>query len=245
MLVKDSNNVIAYLHRIMNEKAIILLSGGLDSTTVCAVAKSRERDVFALTIDYNQRNVWEINAAKQVARSMEVKEHIVLPINLRLFGGSSLTDSRIDVDKNVSLENIGKDIPSSYVPARNTIFLSLALAYAETRGASEIWIGVNSLDYSGYPDCRPEYINAFARMAQLATKAGTEGRTFTIITPLLRLTKGEIIKLGLSLGVDYSITRTCYDLDDRGLACGQCEACRLRKNGFVEAGAPDPTPYRP
>lgn len=228
----------------MNEKAVILLSGGLDSTTVCAVAKSQGREIYALTINYNQRNVWEINAAKQVARSVGVVEHVVFPINLRLFGGSSLTDSAIDVDKNVSLEEIGKGIPSSYVPARNTIFLSLALAFAETRDASEIWIGVNSLDYSGYPDCRPEYIDAFSKMAQLATKVGVEGKKLEIKTPLLHLTKGEIIKLGLSLGVDYSITRTCYDLDDQGLACGKCESCQLRKNGFAEAGALDPTPYR-
>ena len=228
----------------MNKKAVILLSGGLDSTTVCAVAKSQGREIYALTVDYNQRNVWEINAAKQVAKTMGVAEHIVFPINLRLFGGSSLTDSTIDVDKNVSLEEIGKEIPSSYVPARNTIFLSLALAFAETRDASEIWIGVNSLDYSGYPDCRPEYIDAFTKMAQLATKVGVEGKRLEIKTPLLRLTKGEIIKLGLSLGVDYSITRTCYDLDEQGLACGKCESCQLRKNGFAEAGAPDPTPYR-
>ncbi|MBR4753201.1 MAG: 7-cyano-7-deazaguanine synthase QueC [Thermoguttaceae bacterium] len=228
----------------MNEKAVILLSGGLDSTTVCAVAKSQGREIYALTINYNQRNIWEINAAKQVARSVGVVEHVVFPINLRLFGGSSLTDSAIDVDKNVSLEEIGKGIPSSYVPARNTIFLSLALAFAETRDASEIWIGVNSLDYSGYPDCRPEYIDAFSKMAQLATKVGVEGKKLEIKTPLLHLTKGEIIKLGLSLGVDYSITRTCYDLDDQGLACGKCESCQLRKNGFAEAGALDPTPYR-
>ncbi len=228
----------------MNEKAVILLSGGLDSTTVCAVAKSQGREIYALTINYNQRNVWEINAAKQVARSVGVVEHVVFPINLRLFGGSSLTDSAIDVDKNVSLEEIGKGIPSSYVPARNTIFLSLALAFAETRDASEIWIGVNSLDYSGYPDCRPEYIDAFSKMAQLATKVGVEGKKLEIKTPLLHLTKREIIKLGLSLGVDYSITRTCYDLDDQGLACGKCESCQLRKNGFAEAGALDPTPYR-
>ena len=228
----------------MNEKAVILLSGGLDSTTVCAVAKSQGREIYALTINYNQRNVWEINAAKQVARSVGVVEHVVFPINLRLFGGSSLTDSAIDVDKNVSLEEIGKGIPSSYVPARNTIFLSLALAFAETRDASEIWIGVNSLDYSGYPDCRPEYIDAFSKMAQLATKVGVEGKKLEIKTPLLHLTKGEIIKLGLSLGIDYSITRTCYDLDDQGLACGKCESCQLRKNGFAEAGALDPTPYR-
>ena len=161
-----------------------------------------------------------------------------------LFGGSALTDASVELDKDVSLEDIGKSIPSSYVPARNTIFLSLALGFAETRDASEIWLGVNQLDYSGYPDCRPEYIEAYKKMAKLATKAGVEGRPLEIRTPLLLLSKSEIISLGLSLGVDYSITRTCYDLDENGLSCGRCEACLLRKKGFEEAGAPDPTPYR-
>lgn len=228
----------------MNMNAVVLLSGGLDSTTVCAAAKAEGRDVCALTIDYNQRNLWEINAAKEVAAALGVAEHVVFPIDLALFGGSSLTDNAISVVKDAPLEKIGLEIPSSYVPARNTIFLSLALAFAETRGASEIWLGVNSLDYSGYPDCRPEYIDAFAHLAQLATKAGVEGKPLEIKAPLLYMTKAEIIKLGLSLGVDYSITRTCYDLDENGLACGECEACRLHKNGFAQAGAHDPTPYQ-
>ena len=164
--------------------------------------------------------------------------------DLRLFGGSALTDSNVELARDVPLEEIGKTIPASYVPARNTIFLSLALGFAETRGASEIWIGVNQLDYSGYPDCRPDYIDAYVKMARLATKMGVEGAEIKIETPLLYLTKAEIIKLGSSLGVDYSLTRTCYDLDDQGRACGRCESCVLRKRGFEEAGVPDPTPYR-
>lgn len=228
----------------MNPKAVVLLSGGLDSSTVCAAAKSEGRDVYALTLNYNQRNRWELQAASNVAKALGVKEHLVFPIDLSLFGGSSLTDDSIPVEKSVPLEKIGESIPTSYVPARNTIFLSLALAFAETRGASEIWIGVNSVDYSGYPDCRPEYIEAYGKMANLATKVGVEGQGVTIRTPLLDLTKGEIVKLGVSLGVDYSLTRTCYDLDENGLSCGRCESCLLRKNGFKEAGVPDPTPYR-
>lgn len=226
------------------KKCVVLLSGGLDSSTMCALATSEGREVHALTINYNQRNVWELNAAREVARVNHVAEHLVFPIDLTLFGGSALTDASVELDKDVSLEDIGKSIPSSYVPARNTIFLSLALGFAETRDASEIWLGVNQLDYSGYPDCRPEYIEAYKKMAKLATKAGVEGRPLEIRTPLLHLSKSEIITLGLSLGVDYSITRTCYDLDENGLSCGRCEACLLRKKGFEEAGAPDPTPYR-
>lgn len=228
----------------MSTKAVVLLSGGLDSSTVCALAKSQRREIYALTINYAQRNVHEIDAAKEIAKLNDVAEHVILPIDLSLFGGSSLTDKSIAVAKDVPIENIGKKIPNSYVPARNTIFLSLALGYAETRNASEIWLGVNQLDYSGYPDCRPEYIDAFKRLAKLATKVGVEGASIEIQTPLLHLSKAEIIKLGVSLGVDYSITRTCYDLDENGLACGHCESCLLRKNGFQEAGVPDPTPYR-
>ena len=225
-------------------KAVVLLSGGLDSSTVCALAKSRGRDVFALTINYAQRNVHEIDAAREIAKLNDVAEHVILPIDLSLIGGSSLTDKSIAVAKDVPLEKIGKEIPTSYVPARNTIFLSLALGYAESRDASEIWLGVNQLDYRGYPDCRPEYIDSFQRLAKLATKVGVEGAPIEIQTPLLYLSKAEIIKLGVSLGVDYSKTRTCYDLDENGLACGRCESCLLRKNGFQEAGVPDPTPYR-
>lgn len=228
----------------MKKKAVVLLSGGLDSTTCCAIAASRGTEIHALTIDYNQRNVWEINAAKEVAKKYGVVEHVILPINLREFGGSALTDDSIKLEQNESYEEIGKKIPASYVPGRNTIFLALALSYAETRGASEIWTGVNALDYSGYPDCRPEYIDAFAKMARLATKSGVSGENISIETPLIFLTKSDIIKRGVSLGIDYSMTRTCYDLDEHGRACGRCESCLLRKRGFEEAGVPDPTPYR-
>ena len=225
-------------------KCVVLLSGGLDSSTLCALARSEGREVHALTINYNQRNVWELNAARAVARANNVAEHLIFPIDLTLFGGSALTDPKIDLELDVPVENVGKTIPTSYVPARNTIFLSLALGFAETREASEIWIGVNQLDYSGYPDCRPEYVEAYKKMAALATKAGTEGQALEIRTPLLYLSKAEIIMLGTSLGVDYSLTRTCYDLDQNGLACGRCESCVLRKKGFEEAGVPDPIPYR-
>ncbi|MBQ9875130.1 MAG: 7-cyano-7-deazaguanine synthase QueC [Thermoguttaceae bacterium] len=228
----------------MSIKSVALLSGGLDSSTVCAIAKSEGREIYALTLNYNQRHVWELRAARAVAERIGVAEHVIFPMDLTLFGGSSLTDDKIAVEKDAPLELIGARIPSSYVPARNTIFLSLALGYAEARGASEIWLGVNSVDYSGYPDCRPEFIDAFANVARLGTKAGVEGGRFEIKTPLMRLDKAGIIKLGLSLGVDYSITRTCYDLDDAGLSCGHCEACLLRKRGFEQAGVPDPTPYR-
>ena len=225
-------------------KCVVLLSGGLDSSTICALARSEGREIHALTIDYNQRNVWELNAARAVARANDVAEHLIFPIDLTLFGGSALTDPKIDLELDVPIENVGKSIPTSYVPARNTIFLSLALGFAETRGASEIWIGVNQLDYSGYPDCRPEYVEAYKKMAALATKAGAEGQALEIRTPLLYLSKSEIIMLGTSLGVDYSLTRTCYDLDQNGLSCGRCESCLLRKKGFEEAGVPDPIPYR-
>lgn len=225
-------------------KCVVLLSGGLDSSTLCALARSEGREVHALTINYNQRNVWELNAARAVARANNVAEHLIFPIDLTLFGGSALTDPKIDLELDVPVENVGKTIPTSYVPARNTIFLSLALGFAETREASEIWIGVNQLDYSGYPDCRPEYVEAYKKMATLATKAGTEGQALEIRTPLLYLSKAEIIMLGTSLGVDYSLTRTCYDLDQNGLSCGRCESCVLRKKGFEEAGVPDPIPYR-
>lgn len=226
------------------KKAVILLSGGLDSTTVCAVAKSQNRSILALTIDYQQRHRFELEAAKQIAKRFEVAEHIIFPINLRLFGGSSLTDDSIEVDQNVSFDQIGHSIPSSYVPARNMIFLSLAVAFAETRQTEEIWLGVNNVDYSGYPDCRPAFLHSFEKTAKLATKAGIEETsTFQIKTPLLSLSKGDIIKLGLSLGVDYSMTRTCYSLDENGFSCGKCESCQLRLAGFREAGVDDPVPY--
>ncbi len=226
------------------KKAVVLLSGGLDSSTVCAIAAAENREIYALTLDYNQRHVRELDAARAVARFFNVREHLIFPIDLTLFGGSSLTDDAIKVETDVPLEKIGASIPTSYVPARNTIFLSLALAFAETRGADEIWLGVNNVDYSGYPDCRPEYLDAFSHLAQLATKVGVEGAPIEIKAPLMRLDKSEIIRRGVELGLDYSLTRTCYDLDDAGLSCGRCEACVLRQTGFVAAGLVDPAPYR-
>ena len=225
-------------------KAVVLLSGGLDSSTVCALAAAEGREIYALTLNYNQRHARELDAARAVARAFNVREHLIFPIDLTLFGGSSLTDDAIAVETDVPLENIGASIPSSYVPARNTIFLALALAFAETRGANEIWLGINCVDYSGYPDCRPEYLNAFSQLAQLATKVGVEGTAIEIKAPLLRLDKSEIIRRGVELGLDYSLTRTCYDLDDAGLSCGRCEACVLRQAGFAAAGLVDPAPYR-
>ncbi|PZS00110.1 MAG: 7-cyano-7-deazaguanine synthase QueC [Chloroflexi bacterium] len=225
--------------------AIILLSGGLDSTTVLAMACAEGYHPFALTFRYGQRHAVEIEAARRIAAGFGVKRHTIIDIDLRQFGGSALTDS-IDVPKDRPLDDMGKDgIPITYVPARNTIFLSFALAWAEVVEASDIFIGVNALDYSGYPDCRPEYIEAYERMANLATRAGVEGRThLTIHTPLLRMTKAEIIAVGLRLGVDYSTTTTCYDPSADGAACGRCDACALRQRGFAENGLADPIPYR-
>jgi 7-cyano-7-deazaguanine synthase len=209
-------------------RAVVLLSGGLDSTTAAAVAQSEGNEIFALTIDYNQRHRIELEAAKRVADRLGVARHVVIPVDLRVFGGSSLTDS-LAVPKNVSADKIGQGIPNTYVPARNTIFLSLALALAETSGASKIYIGVSQVDYSGYPDCRPEFLDAFSTLANLATKVGVEGcGKISIEAPLMRLGKAETIRLGLSLGVDYSLTHTCYDPSPTGLACGCCESCLLR-----------------
>ncbi|MDO5565824.1 MAG: 7-cyano-7-deazaguanine synthase QueC [Planctomycetia bacterium] len=225
-------------------KAVVLLSGGLDSTTVCALAAAEGREIYALTLAYHQRHCREIEFAKQTAKTFGVKEHIVFPISLDLFGGSTLTDLSRPVCQDVPLSQIGQSIPDSYVPARNTVFLSLALACAETRGAQEIWLGVNSVDYSGYPDCRPEFLEAFEHLANLATKAGVEKTaSFRIKAPLLQLTKGEIIRLGVEHGVDYSKTLTCYSPDEQGRACGRCESCLLRLAGFREAGLTDPAVY--
>ena len=229
-------------------KSVILLSGGLDSTTLCALAASEGREIHALSINYGQRHTCELEAAKKAALRFGASEHIVLPINLSQFGGSSLTDASIPVEHTVPLDQIGNEIPTSYVPARNTVFLSLALAFAETRNASELWIGVNEVDYSGYPDCRVEFIHAFETLANLATKAGAEAAkenrlAFRIVAPLSELSKAEIIRLGTRLGVDYSQTITCYSPDSEGRACGTCESCRLRRAGFEEAGIPDPTIY--
>jgi 7-cyano-7-deazaguanine synthase len=224
------------------KNAVVLLSGGLDSTTTAAVAVSQGYAVYALTIDYHHRHRQEIEAAKRVAAKIGVKKHIIFPLDLRIFGGSSLT-SGIEVTKDVPLENIGEQIPTSYVPARNTIFLSLALAFAETVKAEAIFIGVSATDYSGYPDCRPEFIWAFSELAQLATAAGVSGRKISIETPLIGLSKKETILLGQSLGVDYYLTHTCYDPLPDGTNCGRCESCLLRLNGFKEAGIADPLRY--
>jgi 7-cyano-7-deazaguanine synthase len=226
--------------------AVVLLSGGLDSTTVLAIAKHEDFAVHALSFRYGQRHKAEVDAAKRIARDSGVIEHHVVDIDLTVFGGSALTAS-IPVPKDRDLSPLSihaREIPVTYVPARNTIFLSYALALAEVTGAADIFIGVNALDYSGYPDCRPEYIRAFETMANLATRAGVEGRTrLTIRTPLISLTKAAIIRLGTSLGVDYSATTSCYDPGARGEACGRCDACQLRLKGFSEAGLTDPIEY--
>lgn len=226
-------------------KAIVLLSGGLDSATTLAIAQDAGYAAYALSFRYGQRHAIEIAAAEAIAQRMRVERHLVMDIDLRQFGGSALT-AEIPVPKSQSVEAIGQAIPITYVPARNTVFLSLALAWAETVGAADIFLGVNALDYSGYPDCRPEFIAAFERMANLATRAGVEGtRPVTVRTPLMQLSKREIIGLGTSLGVDYASTTSCYDPAPDGRACGHCDACLLRRRGFAEAGVPDPTPYAP
>ena len=224
--------------------AVVLLSGGLDSTTVLAIASAEGFSVHALTFRYGQRHSVEVEAAKAIARRTDVVRHHVLDIDLTLFGGSALTaDIPVPKDRDLASSD-AEEIPLTYVPARNTIFLSYALALAEVVEASSIFIGVNALDYSGYPDCRPEYIEAFERMANLATRAGVEGRTrLTIRTPLISLTKAAIIKLGTSLGVDYGATTSCYDPGADGEACGRCDACQLRLKGFSEAGLEDPVAY--
>ena len=223
--------------------AVLLLSGGLDSTTMLASAVRDGFEVHAMTFRYGQRHAFEIDAARRVARAYGVRDHVVVDIDLRTFGGSALT-SDLEVPKDRSTDAMAHGIPITYVPARNTIFLSFCLAWAEVLGATDIFIGVNALDYSGYPDCRPEYIAAYKKMANLATRGGVEGKTpMTIQTPLLHLSKREIVQLGLSLGVDYSITLSCYDPSPSAEACGHCDACKLRLKGFAEAGAVDPAPY--
>ena len=225
------------------KKAVVLLSGGLDSTTALAVARSEGYEACAITFRYGQRHWQELEAARRVAEAMSVHKHLITEFDLKAIGGSALTD-RIDVPKSRSAEEVSTGIPVTYVPARNTIFLSVALAWAEVLDAEDIFIGVNALDYSGYPDCRPEYIEAFERMANLATKAGVEGRMrVRIHTPLIAMTKSEIIRTGLRLGVDYSLTHSCYDPAPEGLACGECDSCLLRLKGFKEAGVPDPLSY--
>lgn len=226
----------------MQKKAVILLSGGVDSATCLAMAKAEGYDVYALTIYYKQRHDVELKAARALAERYDVARHVQVDIDLRVFGGSALTDD-VEVPKHGRVEEIPTEIPVTYVPARNTIFLSYALAWAESIGSTDIFIGVNALDYSGYPDCRPDFIKAFERMANLATKAGIEGSVIRIHTPLLMLTKGEIIQRGSALGLDYGMTHSCYDPAPDEAACGHCDSCLLRQKGFIEAGVPDPTRY--
>jgi 7-cyano-7-deazaguanine synthase len=225
-------------------KAVVLLSGGIDSATTLAIAGNRGFEIYALSFRYGQRHLIELKAAKRIARQMGVKKHLILDIDLRKIGGSALT-ADIDVPKRRSAGEIKREIPATYVPARNTIFLSYALAWAEVLRANDIFIGVNVLDYSGYPDCRPEYISAYAKMANLATKAGVESKhRIKIHTPLIRMSKSQIIKKGMELGVDYSLTHSCYDPGDSGVACGECDSCLLRLKGFRQAGIKDPVRYK-
>ena len=225
----------------MKMKAVVLVSGGLDSTTCLAIAREQGFDLYALTLNYGQRHDHELNSARMIVDFFNIHDHSIIDIDLAQFGGSALTD-QIDVPKKRDLSDMD-EIPVTYVPARNTVFLSLALAWAEVLGSFDIFIGVNALDYSGYPDCRPEYISSFEKTANLATKAGVSGSTFKIHTPLIDMTKSEIIKVGLDLGVDYSLTSSCYDPDQDGTPCGLCDACYLRLKGFKEAGIIDPLNY--
>jgi 7-cyano-7-deazaguanine synthase len=229
----------------MDRPAIVLLSGGLDSTTVLAIAKDQGFTPYALSFRYGQRHSIELEAAQRVAQAQGVDRHVIADIDLRVFGGSALT-ADIEVPKHESLQDTPQSgVPITYVPARNTIFLSFALAFAETVGASDIFTGVTAVDYSGYPDCRPEYMEAFATMANLATRAGVEGTSkITLHSPLIALSKADIVREGLRLGVDYSLTSSCYDPDEQGRACGKCETCLLRLKGFAEAGVTDPVQYQ-
>lgn len=223
--------------------AVVLLSGGLDSATVLAIAAAREFKPHALTFDYGQRHRVELEAARRVAATLGAVEHRIVAIDLRAIGGSALTSDAIDVPKHDSVDEIGSGIPVTYVPARNAIFLSVALAYAEVIRATDIFVGVNAVDFSGYPDCRPEFLGAFERLASVATKAGVRGRPLHVHAPIIDQSKAQIIRTGLSLGVDYSLTHSCYDPTPEGLACGQCDSCLLRAAGFRDAGVPDPTRY--
>ena len=223
----------------VERKAVVLLSGGLDSATVLALARQQGYACYAMSLDYGQRHSAELVAARRVAEAQGIVEHKVMPIDLTLIGGSALTDSRIEVP-----DRPGDGIPVTYVPARNTIFLSLALGWAEVLGAWDLFIGVNAVDYSGYPDCRPEYIQAFQRLSQLATRAGVEGGMFQVHTPLIDMSKAGIIQTGTRLGVDYALTVSCYTADEAGRACGRCDSCRLRAAGFAAAGVDDPTHYQ-
>jgi 7-cyano-7-deazaguanine synthase len=226
-----------------DRKAVVLSSGGIDSTTAMAIAKHEGFKIYSLSFFYGQRHAFELEAAQKVANAIGVTEHLVINIDLKQIGGSSLTDD-IEVPKDRDQQEMARGIPVTYVPARNTIFLSFALSWAEVLRSSDIFIGVNAIDYSGYPDCRPEYIDAFERMANLATKAGVEGTIkIRIRTPLIRLTKAKIIQKGIDLGVDFALTHSCYDPSPQGLACGKCDSCFLRRKGFKEAGVTDPTRY--
>jgi 7-cyano-7-deazaguanine synthase len=220
------------------KSAVVLLSGGLDSATALAMARSMGFKTHALSVHYGQRHAAELDAARRVAAALGAHEHRIMGVDLAGIGGSALTDVNVAVP-----ESPGKGIPVTYVPARNTLLLSLALGWAEVAGAADLFVGVNAVDYSGYPDCRPEFIHAFQRLAQLATKAGVEGTRYTIHAPLLAMTKADIIRTGLKLGVDYGITVSCYQADSAGRACGKCDSCRLRAAGFADAGVPDPTRY--
>jgi 7-cyano-7-deazaguanine synthase len=222
--------------------AVALLSGGLDSATCAAVARQQGFDLYALTFAYGQRHTVEVEAARHVAQHLGVREHVVMPIDLRVFGGSALTDE-IAVPKDRSADQLTHGIPITYVPARNTIFLGYALAFAEVRGAVDIFIGVNAVDFSGYPDCRPVFIEKFEELANVATKAAVEGRRLRIHAPLIHMAKADIVRTGLRLGLDYSLTHSCYDPSPEGLACGACDSCQIRRRGFAEAGVPDPTRY--
>ncbi len=222
-----------------NKRAVVLLSGGLDSCTALAIARSQGYECYAVSFDYGQRHHTELAAAERIARTLGAREHITLKLDLGQIGGSALTDQAIDVPINPEDE-----IPITYVPARNTVFLSLALGWAEVLNADDLFIGVNAVDYSGYPDCRPEFIRAFEEVARLATRAGVEGHPFRIHTPLINLTKADIIKKGIELGIDYSITVSCYQADEEGRACGKCDSCRFRAEGFRKANVPDPTRYQ-
>ncbi len=226
------------------KRAVVLTSGGLDSTTLMAIARAEGYEIYSLSFNYGQRHALELTAAKKVADFFGAREHLVMRIDLSAIGGSALT-GKSDIPKNRSADELGDGIPVTYVPARNTIFLSFALAWAEVLRAADIFIGVNAIDYSGYPDCRPEFIAAFEKTANLATKAGVEGSIRTRIrTPLIHMTKAEIIMKGISLGVDYGITHSCYDPASDGRSCGRCDSCLLRRKGFAEAGIEDPIPYR-
>ena len=224
--------------------AVVLLSGGLDSATVLAMASGEGYSVHALSFDYGQRHRFELESAAAVAAAQGVCQHVVVPLDLRAIGGSALTDE-IEVPKDRSESEMSEGIPVTYVPARNTIFLSVALGWAETLGASDLFVGVNAVDYSGYPDCRPEFIESFTELANLATRAGVEGSMrFEVHAPLIAMTKSEIISKGLELGVDYSLTHSCYDPDEAGRSCGRCDSCRLRLKGFADAGLGDPATYQ-